>query len=93
MFGARNKFSFPLFFGTQRRVEMAKEDALEVDGVVKESLPNTMFRVTLENGHEVLATLSGKMRMHFIKVLPGDKVKLAISPYDLTKGRITYREK
>jgi translation initiation factor IF-1 len=72
---------------------MAKEDALEVDGVVKESLPNTMFRVTLENGHEVLATLSGKMRMHFIKVLPGDKVKLAISPYDLTKGRITYREK
>lgn len=72
---------------------MAKEDALEVDGVVKEALPNTMFRVTLENGHEVLATLSGKMRMHFIKVLPGDKVKLAISPYDLTKGRITYREK
>jgi translation initiation factor IF-1 len=72
---------------------MAKEDVIEVDGVVKEPLPNAMFKVTLENGHEVLAHISGKMRMHFIKILPGDKVKLEISPYDLSRGRITYRSK
>jgi translation initiation factor IF-1 len=72
---------------------MAKEDVIEVDGVVKEPLPNAMFKVTLENGHEVLAHISGKMRMHFIKILPGDKVKLEISPYDLSRGRITYRTK
>jgi translation initiation factor IF-1 len=72
---------------------MAKEDVIEVDGVVKEPLPNAMFKVTLENGHEVLAHISGKMRMHFIKILPGDKVKLEISPYDLSRGRITYRAK
>lgn len=72
---------------------MAKEDVIEVDGVVKEPLPNAMFKVTLDNGHEVLAHISGKMRMHFIKILPGDKVKLEISPYDLTRGRITYRAK
>jgi translation initiation factor IF-1 len=72
---------------------MAKEDIIEVEGVVKEPLPNAMFKVTLENGHEVLAHISGKMRMHFIKILPGDKVKLEISPYDLSRGRITYRSK
>ncbi len=70
---------------------MPKDDFLEVTGTVLETLPNAMFRVQLENGHKVLAHISGKMRMHFIKILPGDKVKLEISPYDLTKGRITYR--
>lgn len=73
--------------------KMAKEEAIEVDGVVKESLPNAMFRVELENGHVVLAHVSGKMRMHFIRILPGDKVKMELSPYDLTKGRITFRVK
>ena len=72
---------------------MSKEEVIEVEGIVKEPLPNAMFRVRLENGHEVLAHISGKMRMHFIKILPGDKVKLEISPYDLTRGRITYRAK
>ncbi len=70
---------------------MPKDDFLEVTGTVLETLPNAMFRVELENGHKILAHISGKMRMHFIKILPGDKVKLEISPYDLTKGRITYR--
>ena len=70
---------------------MSKDDFLEVTGTVLETLPNAMFRVELENGHKILAHISGKMRMHFIKILPGDKVKLEISPYDLTKGRITYR--
>ena len=72
---------------------MAKEDAIEVDGVVEEALPNAMFRVELENGHEVLAHISGKMRMHYIKILPGDRVRVDMSPYDLTKGRITFRYK
>lgn len=72
---------------------MPKEEALEVEGVIKESLPNAMFRVELDNGHVVLAHVSGKMRMHFIRILPGDRVKLELSPYDLTKGRITYRVK
>lgn len=72
---------------------MAKEDVIEIDGVVKEPLPNAMFKVELENGHEVLAHISGKMRMHFIRILPGDKVKLEITPYDLTRGRIIYRSK
>ncbi len=72
---------------------MAKEKAIEVDGVIKENLPNATFTVELENGHEVLAHVSGKMRMHFIRILPGDKVKLELSPYDLTRGRITYRYK
>ncbi len=72
---------------------MAKEDAIEVDGRVIEPLPNAMFRVELENGHKVLAHISGKMRMHFIKILPGDKVTVELSPYDLTRGRITYRAK
>ena len=70
---------------------MAKEKPIEVDGEVKETLPNAMFRVTLDNGHEIIAHVSGKMRMHYIKILPGDKVKLEMSPYDLSKGRITFR--
>jgi len=72
---------------------MPKEDAIEVEGTVLESLPNAMFRVELENGHKVLAHVSGKMRMNFIKILPGDKVRMQLSPYDLTKGRIIYRAK
>ena len=72
---------------------MAKEEAIEVEGTVVESLTNAMFRVELENGHKVLAHVSGKMRMNFIKILPGDKVKMELSPYDLTRGRITYRAK
>ena len=72
---------------------MAKEEPIEVEGKVVETLPNAMFRVELENGHRVLAHISGKMRMHFIKILPGDKVTVELSPYDLTRGRITYRTK
>jgi translation initiation factor IF-1 len=72
---------------------MPKEDNIEVEGTVLETLPNAMFKVKLENGQVVLAYVSGKMRMHFIKILPGDKVTVEISPYDLTKGRITYRFK
>jgi translation initiation factor IF-1 len=72
---------------------MAKEGVIEVDGVVKEPLPNAMFKVELDNGHQVLAHISGKMRMHFIRILPGDRVKLEISPYDLSRGRIIYRSK
>ncbi len=72
---------------------MAKEEPIEVEGKVIEPLPNAMFRVELENGHRVLAHISGKMRMHFIKILPGDKVTVELSPYDLTRGRITYRGK
>ncbi|MCE5282375.1 MAG: translation initiation factor IF-1 [Deltaproteobacteria bacterium] len=72
---------------------MAKEEAIEVEGKVIEPLPNAMFRVELENGHRVLAHISGKMRMHFIKILPGDKVTVELSPYDLTRGRIVYRTK
>lgn len=72
---------------------MAKQQSFKVDGIIIEALPNAMFRVKLENGHEILAYISGKMRMHYIKILPGDKVSLEMSPYDLTKGRITYRYK
>ena len=72
---------------------MAKEEAIEVEGTVIEPLPNAMFRVELENGHKILAHISGKMRMNFIKILPGDKVTVEISPYDLSRGRITYRKK
>ena len=72
---------------------MSKEDVIEVEVIVSESLPNTMFKVKLENGHEVLAHISGKLRMNYIKILPGDKVKLELSPYDLTKGRIKWRAK
>ncbi len=72
---------------------MAKEEAIEVEGIVRESLPNTMFRVELKNGHIILAHLSGKMRKHYIKIVPGDTVKVALSPYDLTRGRIVFRER
>jgi len=72
---------------------VAKEEGITVDGKVLETLPNAMFRVELENGHVVLAHISGKMRMHYIKILPGDKVRLELSPYDLTRGRVTYRYK
>lgn len=72
---------------------MAKEELIETEGVVVEALPNAMFRVQLENGHMVLAHVSGKMRMNFIRILPGDKVKLELSPYDLSRGRITFRAK
>ena len=72
---------------------MAKHDAIELEGTVVEPLPNAMFKVELENGHQVLAHISGKMRMHYIKILPGDKVTIELSPYDLDRGRITYRYK
>ena len=70
-----------------------KEEAIQVEGVVVEALPNAMFRVELENGHRLLAHVAGKMRMHFIRILPGDKVTVEMSPYDLTRGRITFRIK
>lgn len=72
---------------------MAKEEPIKVQGEVVETLPNAMFRVKLENNHEILAHISGKMRMHFIKILPGDTVTVELSPYDLSRGRITYRSK
>ena len=72
---------------------MAKQDVIELEGTVLEALPNAMFKVELENGHEILAHISGKMRMHYIKILPGDKVRVEMSPYDLSKGRIAFRYK
>ena len=72
---------------------MAKQDLLKLDGTITEALSNAMFRVKLENEHEIIATISGKMRMHYIKILPGDKVAVEMSPYDLTRGRITFRYK
>ncbi len=72
---------------------MVKEEAIKIEGTVIKTLPNAMFKVELENKHQVLAHISGKMRMHFIKILPGDKVTVELSPYDLTRGRITYRSK
>ena len=72
---------------------MSKEESIEIEGTILEPLPNAMFRVELENGHKVLAHISGKMRMHFIRISSGDKVKVQLSPYDLTRGRITYRYK
>ncbi len=72
---------------------MAKEDVIEVEGTVVEALPNTSFKVELENGHQILAHISGKLRMNYIKILPGDKVKVELSPYDLTRGRIIWRAK
>jgi translation initiation factor IF-1 len=72
---------------------MAKQGPISMDGIITETLPNAMFRVKLDNGHEILAVISGKMRMHYIKILVGDKVTVEMSPYDLTKGRITYRYK
>jgi translation initiation factor IF-1 len=98
--GRNCKFSPPHQPGSIRRrtgppkeLLVAKEEAIEVEGVVKESLPNTMFRVELPTGHVILAHLSGKMRKHYIRIVPGDKVKVALSPYDLGRGRIIYREK
>ena len=72
---------------------MSKEDVIEVEGVVVEALPNTTFKVELENGHQILAHISGKLRMNYIKILPGDRVKVELSPYDLNRGRITWRAK
>ena len=72
---------------------MSKQDAIKQDGLISEALSNAMFRVKLENGHEIIATISGKMRMHYIRILPGDKVQVEMSPYDLTIGRISYRYK
>ena len=72
---------------------MSKEDVIEVEGVVVEALPNTTFKVELENGHQILAHISGKLRMNYIKILPGDKVRVELSPYDLNRGRITWRAK
>ena len=72
---------------------MSKEDVIEIEGIVVEKLPNAMFKVELENGHQVLAHISGKLRKNFIRILPGDKVAMEMSPYDLTKGRITWRDK
>ena len=72
---------------------MSKEDVIEVEGTVVEALPNTTFKVELENGHQILAHISGKLRMNYIKILPGDKVKVELSPYDLNRGRITWRSK
>ena len=76
-----------------RRTVAKKEGAIEIEGTVVESLPNATFRVELANGHKVLAHISGKMRMHYIRILPGDKVQVELTPYDLTRGRITYRYK
>lgn len=72
---------------------MAKDDVIELEGIVSEALPNAMFRVELQNGHKILAHISGKLRMNYIKILPGDKVTVEMSPYDLTRGRITWRSK
>ena len=83
-----NKVSFFTFGGI-----VAKEEAIEVDGIVKEALPNTMFRVELTNGHKIMAHLSGKMRKHYISIVPGDSVKVALSPYDLNLGRIIFRQR
>lgn len=80
-------------YGKKWRGSVGKSDAIEVAGTVKEALPNAMFRVELENGHPVLAHISGKMRQHYIRILPGDRVTVELSPYDLTRGRIVYRFK
>jgi translation initiation factor IF-1 len=79
------------FFLLPKGILTKQEDKIEVEGEITEALPSTMFRVELEGGHSVLATISGKMRKHYIRILPGDKVKVELSPYDLTRGRITYR--
>lgn len=77
----------------REEIKKNKKEVIELQGTVTETLPNAMFRVELENGHEILAHISGRMRMHYIKILPGDKVTIEMTPYDLTKGRITYRHK
>jgi len=78
---------------SQENSPKSKKEVIELQGTITETLPNAMFRVELENGHEILAHISGRMRMHYIKILPGDKVTIEMTPYDLTKGRITYRHK
>jgi translation initiation factor IF-1 len=83
----------PRFDADREPGRMAKEDVLEMDGEVVDTLPNTTFKVKLENGHVVIAHISGKMRKHYIRILTGDKVKVELTPYDLTKGRITFRER
>src|SRR6476619_8216161 len=90
---ARGAFRAPSGRVPTQRISwsVAKDDAIEVEGTVVEPLPNAMFRVELENGHKVLAHISGKMRMHYIRVLPGDRVRVELSPYDLTRGRVVYR--
>ena len=83
-----------MFSCAKKKGDLAnKEEKIEVEGEITEALPSTMFRVKLDDGHEVLAKISGKMRKHYIRILPGDKVKVELSPYDLTRGRITYRER
>lgn len=91
----RNVSLIPFFmnFIGQDTIVMAKEEAIEVEGTVTEALANTQFRVELENGHQVLAHVAGKMRKHFIRIVPGDKVVVEVSPYDLNRGRIVYRER
>jgi translation initiation factor IF-1 len=88
-------FCFGLRVPTPKETALPKpkDDAIVLEGTINESLPNAMFRVELENGHKVLAHISGKMRMHYIRILPGDKVQVELTPYDLTRGRITYRYK
>ena len=83
----------PTPHGEEKPLPKPKEDAIVLEGKILESLPNAMFKVELDNGHEVLAHISGKMRMHYIRILPGDKVQVELTPYDLTRGRITYRYK
>ena len=83
----------PPYYPPLKGLFLAKEEAIEIEGTVRESLPNTMFRVELQNGHRVLAHLSGKMRRHYIRIVPGDRVRVALSPYDLNRGRIIYRER
>ena len=91
-YGGRSTFTFAP--GRVQRGRLAKqEDKIEVEGEITEALPSTMFRVQVDGGHSVLATISGKMRKHYIRILPGDKVKVELSPYDLTRGRITYRRR
>jgi translation initiation factor IF-1 len=85
--------SCPPIPGEEKPLPKPKEDAIVLEGTILESLPNAMFRVELDNGHKVLAHISGKMRMHYIRILPGDKVQVELTPYDLTRGRITYRFK
>ena len=91
--GANNQSVQYQFIIKEITLAKPKEDAIVLEGTILESLPNAMFRVELENGHKVLAHISGKMRMHYIRILPGDKVQVELTPYDLTRGRITYRFK
>jgi translation initiation factor IF-1 len=94
LFGKMRGFSCPPILAREERgFSMAKDDVIEVQGKVVEALPNAMFRVEMEGGHMVLAHLSGKLRIHYIKILPGDRVTVELSPYDLTRGRITYQLK